>query len=311
MHSIQVAMLAIVSGLSGRSVGRTFGFAELLVRIRSFISRISAITIFSIAASAGQLRQMGLYVVRSVTHIASFIYRAMASWTLTFPTFLVAARRNKSAAEPRVPRPGRSLGGRSKTFFDVVIAFLALLLLMPLLLLVTVLVWATMGRPILFAHQRVGANGEAFPCLKFRTMATNSAELLERHLKANPEAAEEWNLNQKLSHDPRITWLGHILRKSSIDELPQLINVLRGEMSCIGPRPVIEAELTRYGDHATFYCQARPGLTGLWQVSGRSRLSYPERVALDTYYVCNWSLSLDVKILLKTIPVLLKFDETA
>lgn len=210
----------------------------------------------------------------------------------------------------RATRDG-TLGGVSKRVMDVVIASIALVLLSPLLLIVAVLIWATMGRPILFAHKRIGENGVEFSCFKFRTMTNDAAQILSRHLAANPEAAREWTMNQKLMHDPRVTWLGHILRKSSIDELPQLINVLRGEMSCIGPRPIVASEVARYGADAAYYFKARPGLTGLWQVSGRSRLSYPERVALDTHYVCNWSLGLDFKIMLRTIFVLLKFDETA
>lgn len=206
---------------------------------------------------------------------------------------------------------GSTLGGPGKRLIDIVMASLALILLIPLHLIVVVLIWASMGRPVLFAHKRIGENGSEFPCFKFRTMANDSARILGRHLAADPAAAREWGLNQKLMHDPRVTWLGHILRKSSIDELPQLLNVLRGEMSCIGPRPIVAAEIARYGADAAYYFKARPGLTGLWQVSGRSRLSYSDRVALDTQYVRNWSLGLDLKILLKTIPVLLKFDETA
>lgn len=218
-------------------------------------------------------------------------------------------------AKPNIAAPhaplGSTLGGPAKRLIDILLASLALILLMPLLFMVVVLIWVSMGRPILFAHKRIGENGSEFPCFKFRTMANDSAQILRRHLAADPAAAREWSLNQKLMHDPRVTWLGHILRKSSIDELPQLLNVLRGEMSCIGPRPIIAAEIARYGADAAYYFRARPGLTGLWQVSGRSRLGYSERVALDTQYVRNWSLGLDLKILLKTIPVLLKFDETA
>ncbi len=142
-------------------------------------------------------------------------------------------------------------------------------------------------------------------------MASNSDELLERHLAANPAAAREWRANCKLAHDPRVTPLGHLLRKSSLDELPQLFNVLRGEMSLVGPRPIVPGEIVRYGRHIGAYLSVRPGITGLWQVRGRNSVSYRARVARDRYYARHWSLKLDLALMLKTIPAVLKFDQTS
>lgn len=203
------------------------------------------------------------------------------------------------------------VGGAVKRALDIVIAMSALVFLMPIILFTAALVLLTMGRPVFFSQQRVGFNGRKFPCLKFRSMGKDAARVLEAHLEACPQARMEWMQNQKLRNDPRITWLGRILRKSSLDELPQLFNILKGEMSCIGPRPVLPNELERYGRYRNAYQSARPGLTGLWQVSGRSNTSYEERVKLDRIYVRRWSLVFDIRILLRTIPVLFKFDETA
>jgi undecaprenyl-phosphate galactose phosphotransferase len=157
--------------------------------------------------------------------------------------------------------------------------------------------------PVLFAHARVGRDGETFRCLKFRSMVPNAKEALERLLASDPAARAEWERDYKLKDDPRITPFGRLLRRTSLDELPQLINVVRGDMSLVGPRPVVPAELDRYGEARVYYLQVRPGLTGLWQVSGRNDVDYERRVALDAWYVRNWTLWYDVLILLKTLLV--------
>jgi len=203
------------------------------------------------------------------------------------------------------------VGGFIKRAFDVTIASTTLLLMAPTMILVALLILVTMGRPIFFMQQRVGFNRKLFGCLKFRTMVSDAGDRLAAYLAANPEAAKAWGETQKLKHDPRVTWLGKILRKSSLDELPQLFNVLWGEMSCIGPRPVLQDELKRYGDHDVDYAKAKPGLTGMWQVNGRSKTSYAHRINCDRYYVRRWSVALDCRILFKTIPAVMKFDETA
>jgi len=187
-------------------------------------------------------------------------------------------------------------------------AALLLLLFSPLMLVCALLIWQRDGAPVLFAHYRVGLNGRLFRCLKFRTMLRNAEQVLGDLLASDAQARDEWAREQKLQRDPRITAIGHFLRRTSLDELPQLINVLRGEMSLVGPRPITVAELTKYGAVRWHYLCVRPGITGLWQVSGRNDVSYPERVALDQRYVESRSLRMDVAILLRTIKVVVARD---
>jgi exopolysaccharide production protein ExoY len=208
-------------------------------------------------------------------------------------------------------RGAEPLGGRPKRLVDVVLATAMLIALSPIMLIVAALIRVFMGGSVIFSQRRLGFNRSVFVCYKFRTMAPNAEELLRRHLAADPQAAREWRETRKLRNDPRINCLGRILRKSSLDELPQLFNVLRGEMSLIGPRPIVPDEVACYGRHAPVYFSARPGLTGVWQTCGRNRVSYAARVARDRYYVRNWSLRLDLIVLLKTIPAVLNFDHTS
>ena len=164
------------------------------------------------------------------------------------------------------------------------------------------------GGPAIFAHKRVGQSGKIFPCFKFRTMQVDAEERLRELLANDPAARSEWEREFKLRNDPRITPIGQFLRRTSLDELPQLFNVIRGEMSLVGPRPVIRAELSKYGDDVDYFLMVRPGMTGLWQVSGRNDVDYDTRVYLDTWYVKNWSLWYDIAILFKTIKVVLRRD---
>jgi exopolysaccharide production protein ExoY len=206
------------------------------------------------------------------------------------------------------PQP---LGGTAKRLMDILVATLALILAAPLMLIIAAFTLAADGRPVIFAHRRVGLAGKPFYCYKFRTMRTDAAQVLERYLADNPDAAREWRERKKLAHDPRITLFGKLLRVSSLDELPQLFNVLRGDMSCVGPRPVVTDELPLYGAAATDYLSARPGITGLWQVSGRSSIGYADRVVLDSRYVRNWSLYSDLVILLRTVFAVVRFDHAS
>ncbi len=196
------------------------------------------------------------------------------------------------------------VGRTCKRVLDIVAAALLLLLILPAMLAIAMLVRRD-GGPALFRHQRIGAGGRSFTCLKFRSMAPDADSMLASHLNSNPEAAAEWKASQKLRHDPRVTKFGRIIRQTSLDELPQLFNVLCGDMSLVGPRPIVHSELMLYGAHAASYLLVRPGLTGLWQVSGRSDTSYERRIALDVSYVRTWSLWQDMAILMKTIPVVL------
>ncbi len=192
----------------------------------------------------------------------------------------------------------------SKAAFDSVLAGVLLLALLPLLLTIALLLWGD-GGPALYAQTRIGANGRRFPCLKFRSMVVDSEAALQRTLASDPAAAAEWRENRKLANDPRITRIGRLLRRTSLDELPQLINVLRGEMSLVGPRPIVEAEVSYYGAAIDFYYRIKPGVTGLWQVSGRSSTSYTQRVEMDIWYVTNWRLWHDIAILFKTVTAVL------
>lgn len=197
--------------------------------------------------------------------------------------------------------------GFVKRAFDVVVSLALLLIASPLLLWIALKVSST-GRQIIYGHRRVGRHGKSFDCYKFRTMQPNSAELLKELLERDPEARAEWERDFKLKNDPRITSIGHLLRKTSLDELPQLWNVLRGDMSLVGPRPVVDAELERYGSQVDHYLATRPGITGLWQISGRNDISYETRVYLDSWYVKNWSFFNDIVIMLRTVKVILNRD---
>nr|AAC27321.2 CpsA [Pantoea stewartii subsp. stewartii DC283] len=194
-----------------------------------------------------------------------------------------------------------------KRVFDIVGALSIIVMLLPALLVLGFLVGRDGGPPI-YGHERVGMNGRKFKCLKFRSMVINSKEVLEEVLRTDPVARAEWDKDFKLKNDPRITKVGHFIRKTSLDELPQLWNVVRGDMSLVGPRPVVEAELARYAGDVDYYLMAKPGMTGLWQVSGRNDVDYETRVYFDSWYVKNWSLWNDIAILFKTVGVVLKRD---
>lgn len=202
----------------------------------------------------------------------------------------------------------RPIGLTSKRALDIVLALSGIVLLAPLLIICFLATVLTSPGPALFRHKRVGFKGRYFDCLKFRTMVTDAPERLRQLLDSDPMAAAEWAANRKLQYDPRVTAIGTILRRSSLDELPQLFNVLKGDMSIVGPRPVTEEELVRYSSAIDAYLACRPGITGLWQVSGRSTTTYSKRIACDTFYARNWSMSLDAKILIVTIPAVLDSD---
>ncbi|KQV70497.1 exopolysaccharide biosynthesis protein [Rhizobium sp. Root1220] len=194
----------------------------------------------------------------------------------------------------------------SKYALDAVLATVGLVILWPMIVMVILILLVLQGRPIFIAHRRIGKNGVMFPCLKFRTMVKESDKVLAQYLATNPQYMAEWNATRKLKIDPRITPFGAILRKSSIDEIPQLWNVIRGQMSLVGPRPIVASEAELYGVHYGDYMQVRPGLTGLWQVSGRSDTTYNERVELDARYVSERTLWGDIAIMFKTIPAVLR-----
>ena len=197
------------------------------------------------------------------------------------------------------------IGGLCKRGFDITCAIAALVALTPILVLLALLVKLSDGGPVLYGHKRVGRSGSEFMCLKFRTMVENGDDILHAYFTRYPECRDEWLATRKLQNDPRVTRVGFVLRKLSLDELPQLLNILKGEMSFVGPRPVVEDELQLYGTAAEFYLKSRPGLTGLWQISGRNDVSYSTRVAYDRHYVENWSFVADIIIIIKTFPAVL------
>jgi exopolysaccharide production protein ExoY len=194
---------------------------------------------------------------------------------------------------------------RIERLIDVPLCAAVLIFVAPLMLLIAFLIWSQDRGPVLFGHTRVGRDGRLFKCLKFRSMVVDSDARLQALLAADPAARTQWERDYKLLDDPRITPVGGFLRRSSLDELPQLINVLRGEMSLVGPRPIVPAEICRYRRYFSVYCQQRPGITGLWQVSGRNDVSYRRRVALDVYYARARCPTLYLKILLATAPAVL------
>jgi lipopolysaccharide/colanic/teichoic acid biosynthesis glycosyltransferase len=225
---------------------------------------------------------------------------------------LVTARNepgvDRSSALGAPPLTRRSATRATPWAWDLAQRALALLLLvfvLPLMLLTALAVLLQDGGPILFRHRRIGLDGQTFGCLKFRTMGVDAQERLAELLARSPAAREEWARDQKLRHDPRITAVGHFLRKTSLDELPQLFNVMAGEMNLVGPRPIVESEIARYGRRFRSYRAVKPGITGLWQVSGRNDVAYGTRVALDSLYARRRSLRLDLWILVMTVPAVL------
>jgi exopolysaccharide production protein ExoY len=195
--------------------------------------------------------------------------------------------------------------GNVSRFMDIIVSVTAFLLLLPVVVLLCLAITLQDGASPVFVHRRIGRGGRIFPCLKLRTMVRDADDRLRRHLEANPAARAEWALDQKLRNDPRITPLGGFLRKSSLDELPQLLNVAWGHMSLVGPRPIVPAEASRYGRYMQFYCNVRPGITGLWQVSGRNDVSYRRRVAMDTVYSRTRWVGSDIWIMVRTVPAVI------
>jgi exopolysaccharide production protein ExoY len=205
----------------------------------------------------------------------------------------------------RLDRNESGANTSAKRILDVVVASIALIFVLPLLVVVGVLIRLQDGGQAVYSQKRYGRNGRTFKCYKLRSMVANADQRLIEILAQDPEARIEWEQTQKLTHDPRITPLGRFIRKTSIDELPQLFNILKGEMSIVGPRPIVENEITKYGEFYRDYCSVRPGLTGLWQVEGRSDTTYEQRVQLDVKYATTRNFTGDIMIMLRTVPAVL------
>lgn len=238
-------------------------------------------------------RSQNMQVVPSLRGLP--LYGMEASHFFAHEVLLLTVRNNLARQLPQF----------IKRCFDLVMSLAILIVGFPFLALIALKVLGT-GRPIFYGHKRVGQEGKIFKCYKFRTMAKDADKLLADLLANSAEAREEWARDFKLKNDPRITPIGHFLRKTSLDELPQIWNVLVGDMSLVGPRPVVTAELERYGNQVDYYLEAKPGITGLWQISGRNDVSYETRVYLDAWYVKNWSLFNDIVILFRTVKVIFR-----
>ena len=193
-----------------------------------------------------------------------------------------------------------------KRIFDIILSLFAMIFLIPLVLLIMLCIYFDSPGKVVFAHKRVGQHGKEFPCYKFRTMIIDAEKCLQEYLEKNPAAKDEWSKSFKFKDDPRVTRVGRFLRKTSLDELPQIWNVIKGQMSLVGPRPIVEAEIGKYGQYINDYYLVPPGITGMWQVNGRSDTTYEERVAMDTWYVRNWSIWIDLVYLFKTVKVVIK-----
>lgn len=210
---------------------------------------------------------------------------------------VIAPERTIPRAEPKV--------GKSIRLLDLALALFILLFVLPLMALCALAIRLSNPGPVIYRHSRIGRGGREFICFKFRTMSQSAEFSLDSLLVEGSPLQEEWSALYKLRSDPRVTFFGRFMRRYSLDELPQLFNIFRGDMSIVGPRPIVTDEIQRYGGHFDDYCRVKPGITGLWQVSGRHALSYDERVRLDAEYAANKSVGLDLLILWKTIPIVL------
>ncbi|WP_321791646.1 sugar transferase [Burkholderia pyrrocinia] len=336
------AFIPALIGATGGARASLFDGALVAFAAALALSVFPACGIYEVARTRSPLHVLGRTVLAWIvvqgmsTALLYILHRAhvlssewFVYWTLASGIGLIAFRALTLAIFGMIERAGgqvraaaiahadlrgqREFGHRTvgrikrmvKRSFDLVGASLLLVVLAPALL---GIVWAVRrdGGPAIFGHERVGRNGRPFKCLKFRSMVTNADAVLKALLERDPDARAEWDREFKLKNDVRITPIGRFLRKTSLDELPQLVNVLKGDMSLVGPRPIVEAELERYGADVRYYLMAKPGMTGLWQVSGRNDTDYSTRVSLDVSYVREWSLRRDIGILFRTINVVLR-----
>jgi lipopolysaccharide/colanic/teichoic acid biosynthesis glycosyltransferase len=248
-------------------------------------------------------------MTNQVIHAGSIGIPAQESARLSARSALDTHRGSHRITDRRLIRKVRVANGGGKRALDVIVASFALLFFAPAFALIALLIKASDNGPIFYSHRRIGRHAERFMCLKFRTMAVDAEERLAHILLTDPAAAAEWRETQKLRCDPRVTKIGAFLRRTSLDELPQFWNVLRGEMSVVGPRPITRAELNRYGRDRRYYLLVKPGITGLWQVSGRSSTTYDTRVRFDRQYLEEWSWLGELWIMLMTLPAILKTND--
>ena len=255
---------------------------------------------YAIVAMPGVARHRLLYVIEQ--YGSGFAHLLIIPDLFEFASLWVSAKDMGGVlgleVRQRLLLPGPRF---AKFLIDLIATLLGGFILLPMIVIIALLIKLDSPGPIFYGQTRLGQRGEEFKAWKFRTMVQNADRVLKDYLEAHPEMNEAWQRDQKLRYDPRVTRVGRFLRRTSLDELPQLWNILRGEMSLVGPRPIVEEEIPRYKDKFSLYTKVVPGLTGLWQVSGRNNITYEERVSLDAYYVRNWSVWLDVYILARTI----------
>ena len=301
-------LVALEAMRNGKPVlaSRVGGLQELIIEGANglFIDPLDSDVLINTLSSLSkqQLNSMGT--------AAEGIFQAGFTWESCYARWSALTHETLSDYRARFNRQNPALEGSESLAFqmakwlvDFSFGMFALLLLSPLLLCIAIIVKLTSAGPVFYGNRRVGKNGRIFRAWKFRSMWPDSDLVLHRHLTANPEAQKEMNAFHKLRNDPRITPFGRFLRRTSLDELPQLFNIILGDMSLVGPRPIVESEIPRYKNSYHVYLAVKPGLTGLWQVSGRSHATFEERVAYDEYYVRNWSVWMDIRILLRTIYV--------
>ncbi|EPH0466237.1 undecaprenyl-phosphate galactose phosphotransferase WbaP [Klebsiella quasipneumoniae] len=307
-RNLGLNIVGFIESQGGVSAGETFDNILVMPSDLNWLSKVDRKTQFIVAVESHQgdirntwLRKFMIQGYRYVSVIPTLRGMPLDSTDMSFifshEVMIFRVQQNLAKYSSRL----------IKRLFDLTGSIIIIALLSPLLFYISIKVKKD-GGPAIYGHERIGKDGKPFKCLKFRSMVINSKEVLDELLRTDPEAKKEWDATFKLKKDPRITKIGTFLRRTSLDELPQLFNVLKGEMSLVGPRPIITAELERYNDEVDYYLLSKPGMTGLWQVSGRSDVDYETRVYLDAWYVKNWSMWNDIAILFKTISVVLKKD---
>jgi Undecaprenyl-phosphate galactose phosphotransferase WbaP len=295
--------IALVCEQPGSDRLATCGLPVIDVRTAGRLARRSAVSYGVVVAgadSADRAAPLAMVAGLSLPHVL------LTSDDTSFPTLwcdsLEFGGMHALAINNRLLLPWPRFVKRAS---DLVLTVVGGILISPLLLAVAVTVKLTNPGPIFFAHTRIGRNGRPFKAWKFRTMRRDAEAILAQYLADDPDLAGEWERDHKLKNDPRVTPIGKFLRKTSLDEFPQLWNVLKGDMSLVGPRPIVFEEIAKYGEIFSQFVRVSPGITGLWQVSGRNNISYRERVGLDNYYVSNWSPWLDMHIIARTFGILL------
>ncbi|WP_370429469.1 undecaprenyl-phosphate galactose phosphotransferase WbaP [Klebsiella aerogenes] len=307
-RNLSLNIVGFIASEGGKSAGDNIDGINVLSNDINWLTAIDKKTQFIVAVESNQsemrntwLRNFMIKGFRYVSVIPTLRGMPLDSTDMSFifshEVMIFRVQQNLAKWSSRV----------LKRLFDIAGSIAIIIVLSPILFYISRKVKKD-GGPAIYGHERIGKDGKSFKCLKFRSMVINSKEVLENLLVNDAAAKQEWDATFKLKNDPRITKIGGFLRRTSLDELPQLFNVLKGEMSLVGPRPIITAELERYNDEVDYYLLSKPGMTGLWQVSGRSDVDYETRVYLDAWYVKNWSMWNDIAILFKTIGVVLKKD---